>query len=423
MAMLITILTAGSQGDTQPYVALGIELKKAGHTVRIAASEGFKEFIAPYGLDFFPMKGDVAELASSDVARKAMQADNPLKFFLSFNDKTLQSFMADMQKDFYTACIGSDAIVYHPGAAIGYSIAQHLNIPGILATPFPMTPTRDYPALLFYDSVRLGRQFNAMTHRLFVNGFWLALRSSIRQFWKQELGSVPGGLVCPFNRQNTRRFPTVTSCSNHVFPRPSDWPEHVYNTGYWFLEDEAGWQPPQDLVEFLEQGEPPVYIGFGSVGSVDSAMQTTALMIKALTLSGRRGVLATGWNGMSNVDNLPDGIFMLDHAPHSWLFPRMAAVVHHGGAGTTHAGLRAGVPSIIIPFGNDQFAWGRRVYELGVGSRAIPRKRLTAENLAAALEYAGTEEIKQAATDLGRKIREECGAANAAAIIMRCLAT
>jgi sterol 3beta-glucosyltransferase len=421
--MLITILTAGSQGDTQPYVALGIELKKAGYTVRIAASEGFKDFVTRYGLDFFPMKGDVAKLASSDVARKAMQADNPLKFFLSFNDKTLQGFMADMQKDFYNACVGSDAIVYHPGAAIGYSIAQHFKIPGILATPFPMTPTQDYPALLFYDSVRLGRHFNVMTHRLFVNGFWLAFRSSIRQFWKQELGSVPGGLVCPFNRQNTRRFPTVTSCSNHVFPRPSDWPEHVYNTGYWFLEDEADWQPSHDLVEFLERGEPPVYIGFGSVGNADSATQTTELAIKALTLSGRRGVLATGWNGMSNVDNLPGGIFMLDHAPHSWLFPRMAAVVHHGGAGTTHAGLRAGVPSVIIPFGNDQFAWGRRVYELGVGSRAIPRKRLTAENLAAAIEYAGTEEIKQAATDLGRKIREESGAANAAAVIVRCLAT
>jgi sterol 3beta-glucosyltransferase len=144
-------------------------------------------------------------------------------------------------------------------------------------------------------------------------------------------------------------------------------------------------------------------------------------MIEALKRSGQRGMLVTGWSGMSKIDNLPDDVFMLESAPHAWLFPRMAAVVHHGGAGTTAAGLRAGVPTIIIPNGNDQFAWGRRVYELGVGSKPIPRKNLTAEKLSDAIHYVLTGKIKDAAKEIGKKIQSENGVETAARIIIDCL--
>jgi sterol 3beta-glucosyltransferase len=417
--MTITILTAGTRGDTQPYIALGVELKKAGRHVRIATFKNYENFVKSFGLDFYPIKGDISMAAASASGTDAMQADNPLKILLSFNK--LQSLVFDLQKDFFDACAGSEAIVYHPGAAIGYFAAQHLKIPSILATPFPMTPTRDYPSLIFYDKVRLGGGFNLLTHKIFEQIMWSASSSPVKKFWKMEFGYAPKDFVSPFRKQTTERTPTITSCSNYVFPKPNDWPDHVYNTGYWFLDEEPDWKPSNELMEFLQRGAAPVYVGFGSIGDPSMADQTTELVMDALKRSGQRGVLATGWSGMSKIDHLPEEFFMLESAPHSWLFPRMAAVVHHGGAGTTAAGLRAGVPGIIIPNGNDQFAWGRRVYELGAGAKPIPRKKLTAEKLSDAINYVLEKEIKETAKDLGEKIQNENGAGTAAKIIIDCL--
>jgi sterol 3beta-glucosyltransferase len=337
---------------------------------------------------------------------------------LSFNK--LKSYVFDLQKDFYAACAGSDVVVYHPGMAIGYFAARDLNVPSVLALPFPMTPTREYPALLFYDMPRLGGGFNRLTHKITEAIMWSAASGPARQFLKEKFGKVPADFSCPFPKQTSSRLPTIVSCSDHVFPRPADFPEHVHNTGYWFLDEEAGWTPPADLLDFLRDGPPPMYVGFGSIGDPEQARQTTDLVLAALKRAGQRGVLATGWNGMTKLENLPEGIFILESAPHSWLFPRMAAVVHHGGAGTTAAGLRAGVPSIIIPYSNDQFAWGRRIRELGVGSN-IRRKNLTAENLSTVIQFVLGKEIKEAAKDLGIKIQSENGAEAAAEIIINCL--
>jgi sterol 3beta-glucosyltransferase len=348
-----------------------------------------------------------------------MQADSPLKVLLSFNQ--LQTLVFDLQKDFFAACEGADAILYHPGAAIGYFAARHFNVPAIFAPPFPMTATRDYPALIFYDAPRLGRGFNILTHKIFEQIMWMASSAPVKRFWQTEFGHAPVDFASPFGRQHTRAMPTVISCSNYVFPRPADWPEHVYSSGYWFLDDAAGWQPPADLLDFLERGQPPVYVGFGSVGNAARAAQTTETVIAALKRSGQRGILATGWNGLAKLAQIPDDIFILESAPHTWLFPRMAAVVHHGGAGTTAAGLRAGIPGVVVPHGNDQFAWGRRVYELGVGAKPIPRKKLTAENLSAALDFVSTASVKSAAKALGEKIQSENGADTTAQIIVDCL--
>jgi sterol 3beta-glucosyltransferase len=327
----------------------------------------------------------------------------------------------DLQEDFFDACTGSDAIVYHPGVPIGYFAAQYLKIPSILATPFPMTPTMDYPALMFYDTVRLGRGYNFITHKILEQVMWLSSSSAVKEFWQKKFGHAPEDFACPFGKQNTRINPTVISCSDYVFPRPNDWSEYVINTGYWFLDEEVDWNPSSDLLDFMQRGTPPIYVGFGSLGESSQAVQTTELVMDALKRSGQRGVLATGWSGMSKVDSIPDELFILESAPHSWLFSRMAAVVHHGGAGTTAAGLRAGIPSIIIPHSNDQFAWGRRVYELGVGSKPIPRRKLTAENLADAIKFVSAKEIKEAAKNLGLRIQSENGAETAAKIIINCL--
>jgi sterol 3beta-glucosyltransferase len=414
--MLITILAGGSRGDIQPYVALAIALKNTGHTVRLATFGAYESLVSGAGLEYFSVRGDISAVVADSV--EAKQADNPLKVALSFN--RLKSYLFDIQQDFFAACAGADVIIYHPGATIGYFAARQMRVPSVLALPFPMVPTREYPAVLFYNKPRLGPGFNRLTHQLTQSMMWSASAAPVKQFLKTKYGKLPAGFSNPFIQQTTPRLPTVVSCSNHVFPRPADWPEGVHNTGYWFLDEEAGWIPPAGLLDFLQAGPAPVYVGFGSIGDAAQARQTTELVLAALEQSGQRGVLATGWNGLLRLGNIPNGIFILESAPHSWLFPSMAAVVHHGGAGTTAAGLRAGVPSIIIPHGNDQFAWGQRVHELGVGAKPIPRKQLSAEKLADAIRSALGKETRDAAKDLGEKIRREDGAAAAARLILDC---
>ncbi len=412
---MITILAAGSRGDTQPYLALGAALRRAGHKVRIATFGVYEDLVRGAGLELFPLSGDITQVVQSEAGTEAMQADNPLKVLRSF--KTLETFFSGMQVELYQACEGSDAIIFHPGPAIGYFIARHKNIPAILANPFPMTPTRAYPALISYNGPRLGKAYNLLTHKAFEQIMWSAGKSSTRDFWKRQFGTAPDDLSCPYEKADA----VVVSCSNHVFPRPADWPERVHQSGFWFLDEEPGWSPPRDLLDFLKGGEPPVYIGFGSLGGNKQAEATTRLVLDALERAGMRGILATGWSGLSEKMEMPPTVYRLQSAPHAWLFPRMAAVVHHGGAGTTAAGLRAGVPSIVVTFGNDTLAWGQRVWELGVGPRAIPRKRLTTEGLFEAISATRSEGMRKAAAELGEKIRQENGAEDAASEICRLL--
>jgi sterol 3beta-glucosyltransferase len=412
---MITILAAGSRGDTQPYLALGAALKRAGHPVRIATFAIYEELVHGAGLELFPLSGDITQVVKSEAGAEAMQADNPFKVLRSF--KTLKTFAYGKQAEFYQACEGSDAVIFHPGPAIGYFIARQKKIPAILATPFPMTPTREYPSLISYAGPRLGKAYNSLTHKAFEQIMWSAGKSPTRDFWKNQFGKAPDDLSCPYGKADA----TVVSCSNHVFSRPADWPERVHQSGFWFLEEEPGWSPSEDLLDFLKGGEPPVYIGFGSLGDHKQAEATTRLALDALKMAGMRGVLATGWSGLSENMDMPPTVFRLKSAPHAWLFPRMAAVVHHGGAGTTAAGLRAGVPSIVVTYGNDTLAWGRRVFELGVSPRAIPRKKLSAEALAGAISAARSESMRKAAAELGGKIRQENGAEDAAREICRVL--
>lgn len=417
--MLFTLLSVGSRGDTQPFIALGLALRKKGHRVRIAASETFQAFVEQYGLEFARVRGDVAKVLESGLVKDAVHADSPLKFFTSLpGGKLVGQMLADMTADLHDACKGADAVVYHPGAGIGYFAARQLNIPSVLASPFPMAPTREFPALLFYDGPRLGPWYNRLTHKLFEQGFWMMSRGPLVRHWRQRYGRAPQPFHCPYPRQRTAVYPTVISCSPSVFPRPADWPEHVHSSGYWFLDADPGYQPPPDLQAFLASGDAPVYVGFGSISDRGGAAETTRLVIDALRRAGKRGVIATGWNAMEQSGEPAPDMLFIEGAPHDWLFTHMAAVVHHGGAGTTAAAFRAGVPAVVVPYGNDQFAWGRRIYELGAGSAPIPRKRLTADLLAAAIQTTQAAGVRERAWRLGEQIRRENGAADAADVII-----
>jgi UDP:flavonoid glycosyltransferase YjiC (YdhE family) len=184
------------------------------------------------------------------------------------------------------------------------------------------------------------------------------------------------------------------------------------------VDAQDGWAPPADLIDFLQAGSPPVYVGFGSL-SHRNPQETADLVLQALEQANQRAVLLSGWSGMQDL-KVPDTTFVIDSIPHAWLFPRVAAVVHHGGAGTTAAGLRAGKPSVIVPFFGDQPFWGRRVAALGVGPAPIPRRKLTVERLARAIHQAVTDEdMCQRASQLGATIRAEDGLAQAAAVVQR----
>jgi sterol 3beta-glucosyltransferase len=204
--------------------------------------------------------------------------------------------------------------------------------------------------------------------------------------------------------------------SPSVIPKPVDWDSNIHVTGYWLLDSGSDWTPPSDLVEFLAGGTPPIYIGFGSMSNRNPE-ETANLCLQALAQTKQRAIMLSGWGGLQK-SNLPDTVFMIDSVPHSWLFPRVGAVVHHGGAGTTAAGLRAGVPSIIIPFFGDQLFWGQRIAELGVGPEPIPRKKLTVERLTQAIQQAVTDEsMRQCASNLGAKIQAEDGIAGAVSVV------
>jgi sterol 3beta-glucosyltransferase len=209
---------------------------------------------------------------------------------------------------------------------------------------------------------------------------------------------------------------TLYPYSKYLVLVPSDFPEHVHVTGYWFLDEAQGWQPSPELARFLDEGDPPVYIGFGSMGGA-RADQRGHIALEALARSGQRGLLASGWGGLKP-SGLPDTVLLIDAAPHDWLFPRMSAVAHHCGAGTTAAGLRAGKPAIICPFLGDQPFWGWAVHEAGAGPRPIPQRKLTANKLADAITSAvSSQEMQECAAVLGEKIQSEDGVSRAVEII------
>ena len=245
---------------------------------------------------------------------------------------------------------------------------------------------------------------------------WQSFQPADRLARRQVLGVPAAPLGGPFNSEYTRRNPILYGYSPSVIPPPPDWDGAIHVTGYWFLEPAEAWSPPPALEEFLQAGPPPVYVGFGSMSSRNPE-EAADLVLEALRRVGQRAILLSGWGGLHKAE-LPASVFMVDSVPFTWLFPRLAAVVHHGGAGTTAFGLRAGVPSIVIPFFGDQPFWGRRVAELGVGPMPIPRQKLTVERLAKAIQTAVTDPMMhQRAAKLGAKIQAEDGVGRAVAVI------
>jgi sterol 3beta-glucosyltransferase len=407
--MKILILTVGSRGDVQPYIALGAGLQAAGHSVTLATLEAFAPLVAEHGLGFRPLRGEFLELLQTAEGKAAIVGKgNPLALL-----RQVKPMLRRMLDDALAVSSEAELVIYHPKALGGYSLAEKLGVPGILALPLPLySPTAAFPSpILPVDN--LGPALNRLSHAAIVKLTSASVRGVVNRWRKEVLGLPPAIDELHLHGQPVLR---LYGYSPTVLPTPQDWDSTSVATGYWFLNRVRNWEPPASLESFLNAGPPPVYVGFGSMPTQD-AMRTTRIVLAALEQAGQRGLLASGWGGLAAAE-LPAHVYMLAEAPHDWLFPRMAAVVHHGGAGTTAAGLRAGVPSVICPFFGDQPFWGRRVWMLGAGPRPLPQRRLTVETLSAAMRAAVSDPtLRERAARLGKTIRAEDGIGEAIAQI------
>lgn len=413
--MRILLSTYGTRGDVQPFVALAKTLRARGHEVAVCTPSGFRGMVEQHGVAYAHMDNAVLELTEAVLQAPTLRERRALfKGFGAIIRGTLDDEWRAAKS------MQPDAVVYHSKALGAHHIAEKLGVPEFLAMPLPLTRTRAFSVPIIPDW-GLGPWFNAFSYNLvsIANAVWAGATNELRQ---KALGLKPASRFADAMRRNDGTdVPALYAFSEHVLPRPEDWPESAHVTGAWFLDDARGWTPPAGLVAFLQAGPPPVYVGFGSMGGAH-AKKRTATVLGALALRRQRAVLATGWGGLE-AEALPDHVFAIDAAPHEWLFPRMSAVVHHGGAGSTMASLRAGKPTVICPFLGDQPFWGQVVHSRGLGPVPVPQASLSPARLAEAIRVALSRDIVARAAAVGERIRREDGATRAAEIIERHVAT
>lgn len=409
--MKIAIASMDTRGGIQPYVALGIGLSREGHDVRLLAPSDLASVFEHTGLAFAPLSGSVEEVvrASQGVTEKGGMAA------MRFAGQQIQARTTGWTREALAACEGVDLVVGGIGGmVVALSVADKLGVPFVEAHLQPVgAPTDRYPGAFFARTPGwLGGWGRRMSHHLTELGLWMPFRGAMRDARRSVLG-LSGEPRAHLDQ------PVLYGFSRRVVDVPSDAGRERVVTGYWTLPAPASWAPPPALEAFLARPGKVVSIGFGSMASQDPAA-LTELVRRAVRGANVRAVLLSGWGGLSAIDG--DDVFCAESVPHDWLFPRMAAVVHHGGAGTTGAALRAGVPALVVPFGVDQPFWGGRVEALGVGPSPIPRARLTEAALKDALVRATTDgEMTARARVLGEALRAEDGVGEAVRVIGRVL--
>ncbi|KAF2115504.1 sterol 3-beta-glucosyltransferase [Lophiotrema nucula] len=404
----IVCLTIGSRGDVQPYIALCKDLIKEGHKAKIATHAEFEGWVRGHGIDFAVVDGNPAELMKICV-------DNGM-FTYSFLKEANSKFRGWLDlvcSSAWKACQGADVLIESPSAMAGIHIAEALEIPYFRAFTMPWTRTRAYPHAFSVMEKKMGGSYNSFTYIAFDTMFWTAIANQVNKWRRRELGL--GNTNMSKMQPNMRPF--LYNFSPAVVPPPLDWPDWIRVTGYWFLNESEGYEPPEDLVAFItkarQDGKKVVYIGFGSI-VIDDPAALTKVVVDSVVKADVRCVLSKGWSDrLESKDKskpevpLPPEIFQIQAAPHDWLFKQMDAAVHHGGSGTTGASLRAGIPTIIKPFFGDQFFFAQRVEDLQVGTWL---KKVNVAVLSRALwEATNSQRMITKAKWLGQTIRKENG--------------
>lgn len=381
MTKRILILSYGTRGDVQPLIALGLGLQQAGYEVVLGADVDFEPDVTALGLTYAPLRLNLRQFLNTEEGKTAVsdQKDPSADSF--------ETMVWPMLDDCWTVAQQNvDLLIYDTMLTPAAHIAEKLGIPAMMTSVMPnMSPTTAF-SLIGAPKIGWGGWGNKLSYQLYRLS-WRQAWNDISRWSQATLGISPRKWH-NYWLLNGRRIPILYSYSPSVLPRPADWPPETVATGYWFLPD-APYQPAPALIDFLGSGPPPIYVGFGSMVGQDAAA-LTELVITAVSQTKQRAVLATGWGGLQ-ASTLPANIFTLADAPHEWLFPRMAAIIHHGGAGTTAAGLRYGKPGVLCPFVTDQFFWADIVHRHGWGPVPIPQKELTAVSLTQAIQTTLTD--------------------------------
>ncbi|ROT37801.1 hypothetical protein SODALDRAFT_324300 [Sodiomyces alkalinus F11] len=446
----ITCLTIGSRGDVQPYIALAKGLMAEGHHVRIATHAEFRGWVEGHGIEFAEVDGDPAELMRLCIENGVFTWS-----FLREANSMFRGWLDSLLESAWRACQGSDLLIESPSVMAGIHIAEALGIPYVRAFTMPWTRTRAYPHAFVMGEYRMGGAYNYMTYVMFDNIFWKATAGQINR-WRNETLKLRSTSL---EKMQPNKVPFLYNFSPSVVAPPLDYSDWIRVTGYWFLDEGADYKPPQDLADFIAKaradGKKLVYVGFGSI-IVNDVAKMTQEVIDAVLKADVRCVLSKGWsdrlaknerqpqpqpqdghdNGDRSTDEdekdpksggaaaarreepvIPPEIFVIKSAPHDWLFRQMDAAAHHGGSGTTGASLRAGIPTIVRPFFGDQFFFGSRVEDLGVG---IFLKKWGAMTFGRALwEATHNERMIVKARVLGEQIRKENGVETAIQFIYR----
>ncbi|GAO16707.1 hypothetical protein UVI_02002530 [Ustilaginoidea virens] len=446
----VVIQIVGSRGDVQPFVALGKVIKEVyGHRIRIATHPNFRSFVEDHGLEFFSIGGDPAELMafmvkhpgltpgmdalkSGEIGKRRRDIQKMLigcwRSCIEAGDgmgppephllnKPLD-LSSEMPGDAHAQPFVADAIIANPPSFAHIHVAEKLGIPVhmmftsvSLLKAMPWSPTRAFPHPLatIQSSNADDMMTNYITYTLVEMITWQGLGDIVNRFRENVLGLASLSLFWAPGLINRLKVPYTYCWSRAVLPKPKDWGEHIDISGFYFLNLASSYTPEPDLVKFLESSPPPVYIGFGSI-VVDDPNALTRTIFDAVHLAGVKALVSKGWGGLGGNEVVtPNGVYMLDDVPHDWLFEHVSAVVHHGGAGTTASGLKAGKPTVVVPFFGDQPFWGAVIARARAGVNLVRHENLTAEKLAEAIEFCLQPDTQERAKELGQKIREEAG--------------
>ena len=418
--MRCTILALGSRGDVQPLLALGLGLKAAGFAVRCAGPSDFEGWVRGLGLDFMRLTGASAKFFGGPAGTALRERVRDKREFQRFFEDYLGTFLDKLLLGCWEACQDADVVLCWSWTRAGPHLAEVLDVPLFVVSPNPVLhlPTTGF-ANPFQGPAHLplGPLYNRLTWQ-WALPFTRIGQKQVDKWRRQTLGRDP--LPWRTELRRLRQLPHLFGYSPAVLPKPWDWGGHVHVTGNWFLDQPVDYAPPPHLADFLAKGEPPVAIGFSSQVGRDAKRITNAV-VGGLCQSGKRGILISGWGGLKGIE-LPDEVCHVEQVPYDWLLPRIAAMVHHGGSGSTAAAIRAGVPSFAVPFGYEQALWGRRIAKLGVGVEPLSPEGLPAPTLAAAIRRVADDPIiRGRAVGLGEVVRAETGIADAVGIIERTL--
>lgn len=419
--MRIVLVSEGSRGDIQPFIALGGGLKKAGYEVTVVTGRNFESFVTGYGLEFRGLSIDYEQLMrSTDIMHQ--HRSNPLTTFIRRWRSIRETFIPLIERSLretWQACLDADMMIYNPKVLAGYHIAEKKRIPSAVCLHAPLiVPTGEFANPLI-PWRQCGRTINRLSY--FLSRLLSCSYNDVINKWRvRELGLKKRSFWDSPLTVNGSSVPVIHTVSPSLIPRPSDWPSTAIMPGFFFLEKTASYKPPAALEKFLENGLPPVYVGFGSMVH-DNPKQLTDIIVAALRVCGQRGVLVTGWGALCRHD-YGDDIFFTDQVSHDWLLPKVRAVVHHGGSGSTGSGLRAGKPTVICPFFADQPYWGETVARNHAGPQPVPIRSVSIDSLARALDLAlNDRQINNTARALGETIRNEDGVGQAVQFIQKLL--